>query len=67
MSVKKKQRADHEHDRGQNKRAIFSGPSSELRGVQRQQYPSYPPQPSARAPPQFAGRGFDHSTYSGTC
>ncbi|XP_070036713.1 uncharacterized protein [Nicotiana tomentosiformis] len=32
---KQKQRADHEHDRGQSKRARSSGPSGEFRGGQR--------------------------------
>ncbi|XP_070046279.1 uncharacterized protein [Nicotiana tomentosiformis] len=32
---------------------------------QRQQYPRYSAQPSASAPPQFAGRRFDRSPYSG--
>ncbi|XP_070036764.1 uncharacterized protein [Nicotiana tomentosiformis] len=31
--------------------------------IQRQQYLRYPAQPSASAPPQFAYRRFDHSTY----
>ncbi|XP_070036734.1 uncharacterized protein [Nicotiana tomentosiformis] len=48
---KQKQRADHKHDRGQSKRARYSGPSGEFRSGQRQQYPRYPAQPSASAPP----------------
>ncbi|XP_070054261.1 uncharacterized protein [Nicotiana tomentosiformis] len=62
---KQKQRADREHDRAQNKRTRSSGPSGEFRGGQRPQYPRYPAQPSASAPPQFGDKRFDHSTYSG--
>ncbi|XP_070052449.1 uncharacterized protein [Nicotiana tomentosiformis] len=47
---KQKQRADHEHNRGQSKRARYSGPSSEFRCGQRQQYLRYPTHPSASAP-----------------
>ncbi|XP_070054963.1 uncharacterized protein [Nicotiana tomentosiformis] len=62
---KQMQRADRENDRGQSKRARASGPSAEFRGGQRHQYPRYPAQPSACAPPQFFDRRFDRSTYSG--
>ncbi|XP_070047323.1 uncharacterized protein [Nicotiana tomentosiformis] len=62
---KQKQRADREHDRGQSKRARSSGPFGEFRGGHRQQYPRYPAQLSASAPPQFSGRRFDRSTYLG--
>ncbi|XP_070049831.1 uncharacterized protein [Nicotiana tomentosiformis] len=62
---KQKQRADCEHDRAQNKRARSSGPFGEFRGGQRPQYPSYPAQTSASVLPQFGGKRFDLSTYSG--
>ncbi|XP_070034809.1 uncharacterized protein [Nicotiana tomentosiformis] len=63
---KQKQRMDREHDRAQNKRARSSCPSGEFRGAQRPQYLRYPAQPSASAPPQFGGKRFDRSTYSGS-
>ncbi|XP_070032430.1 uncharacterized protein [Nicotiana tomentosiformis] len=62
---KQNQRADREHDRGQSKKAKSSGPYGEFLGGQRKQYPIYPTQPSASAPPQFADRRFDRSIYLG--
>ncbi|XP_070045797.1 uncharacterized protein [Nicotiana tomentosiformis] len=62
---KHKQRADCEHDRVQKKKARSSGPYGEFRGGQRPQYPRYLAHPSASAPPQFGGKRFDRSTYSG--
>ncbi|XP_070037776.1 uncharacterized protein [Nicotiana tomentosiformis] len=64
---KQKQRADREYDRAQNKRVRSLGLSGELRSGQRQEYSRYPAQPSANAPPQFAGKRIDRSTYLGPC
>ncbi|XP_059291074.1 uncharacterized protein LOC132044598 [Lycium ferocissimum] len=56
---------DRDHDRGQHKRARSAGYPGEFRGRQPQQHIRYSSQPARSAPPQFTGRRFDSTGYSG--
>ncbi|XP_075092246.1 uncharacterized protein LOC142172513 [Nicotiana tabacum] len=62
---KRQQRANREHDRGQQKRARFAGNIGEFRGGFRPQFPRRQSYPAASAPPQFQGQRQDRTTYSG--
>ncbi|XP_070005034.1 uncharacterized protein [Nicotiana sylvestris] len=62
---KRQQRADREKDRGQHKRAIFSGYSDDFRGSVRPQSSRSSAPPIASAPPQFQRPRYDEFTYSG--
>ncbi|XP_070017013.1 uncharacterized protein [Nicotiana sylvestris] len=62
---KRQQRANREHDRGQQKRARFTGNTGEFRGEFRPQFPRRQSYPVASAPPQFQGQRHDQTTYSG--
>uniref|UniRef100_A0A1U7WIA7 Uncharacterized protein LOC104228832 n=1 Tax=Nicotiana sylvestris TaxID=4096 RepID=A0A1U7WIA7_NICSY len=61
---KRQQRANREHDRGQQKRAWFAGNTGEFRGGFRPQFPRRQSYPAASAPPQFQGHRQDRTTYS---
>ncbi|XP_070017045.1 uncharacterized protein [Nicotiana sylvestris] len=62
---KRQQRANQEHDKGQQKRARFAGNTGEFRGGFRPQFPRSQSYPVASAPPQFQGQRHDRTTYSG--
>ncbi|XP_070017380.1 uncharacterized protein [Nicotiana sylvestris] len=62
---KRQQRANREHDRGQQKRARFAGNIREFRGGFRPQFPRRQSYLAASAPPQFQGQRQDRTTYSG--
>ncbi|XP_075103331.1 uncharacterized protein LOC142177978 [Nicotiana tabacum] len=62
---KRQQRANREHDRGQQKRAWFAGNTGDFRGRFRPQFPRRQSYPVASAPPQFQGQRHDRTIYFG--